>query len=230
MTDQPTAWGYVRLSQTGRDGTLDAQKQAIREYATNNNLNLVTTRNDGDNTSGFNKTRDGYQLIRQKIRDQELDAIIVRDRARLSRDFDDRLDLLIELRTNEIELHVIESGGRVDVQDVQQAGIECLLAMMDHVKKMAEIERSRQAVAERQERGCYQGSVPFGLRFAEDNCHLEQHPEEWALLEEIIREREQGRTLEEIAGVVGLSTAAVSRVCSRGLGWYEERLEEYSEG
>jgi DNA invertase Pin-like site-specific DNA recombinase len=90
---EKVAWGYVRLSQEGRDLSLEKQKADIREYAKEHDLDLQTTRNDGENTSGFDKTREGYQLLREKIRNSEIDAVIVRDRARLSRDFDDRLQL-----------------------------------------------------------------------------------------------------------------------------------------
>jgi len=229
MTEEKAAWGYVRLSQES-DRSLDQQKQEIRDYCQHNNLTLQTTRNEGANTSGFNPNRDEYQLLRDKIKHNEIDAVVVRDRARLSRDFDDRLELLVDFRASGVEWHVVEAGGRLGVGDVQQAMFECLHAGMDHIKKMIEITRSKEATEERLERGCYQGTPPMGLRFAEDNCHLEKDPEEWARLEEIVRRVRAGESYARVGDRVGVSASTVSRVVGRGLEWYEARLAEYSHG
>jgi DNA invertase Pin-like site-specific DNA recombinase len=126
-----------------------------------------------------------------------------------------------------VELHVIEDGGYVDLQDVQNAGIECLHAMMGHVKKKAEISRSRDAVEERHDDGCYHGKPPMGLQFAADKCHLEKDPEEWAELKQIIQRRENSETVVNVANAIGVSTATVSRVTDRGLDWYRDKLDEY---
>lgn len=221
-----TAWGYVRLSQEGREASLDEQKRSIREYARDAGLDLATTRNDGAGTSGFTEARDEYGLLREKVAAAEIDAVVVRDRARLSRDFDERLWLITTFRATGVEWHVVEAGGRIPVEDTQQAGIECLHAMMDHVKKQIEIERSKAATEQRIEDGCYHGTPPFGLRFAADKCHLEKDPDEWETLTELAGGELAG-TVAAVAAEVGISTATVSRARSRGIEWYEAKLEEY---
>lgn len=222
-----TAWGYVRLSQEGRDASLDEQKRVIREYAKENNLDLQTTRNDGDNTSGFDSDRKEYQLLRGKIRNAEIDAVIVRDRARLSRDFDDRLSLLTDFRAAGVEWHVVEANGRLHVEDVQQAMFECIHAGMDHIKKQIEITRSQEATQERIDDGCYHGKPPMGLQFADDNCHLEKDEREWQTVCDIIERRASGETVAAIASDLNVSTATVSRVADRGYKWYQEKVAEY---
>jgi len=226
MTEKQ-AWGYVRLSQDGRDASLDEQKKAIREYANQNGLNLVTTRNEGTHTSGFDTDRQEYQLLRDKIRTAEIDAVIVRDRARLSRDFDDRLSLITDFRASEVEWHVVETGGKLNLPSVQQAMFECIHAGMDHIKKQIEITRSKEATQERIEDGCYQGKVPMGLQYADDNCHLEKHEEEWNEIEKIIHARKSGTSIERVANGFDVSTATVSRITNRGLEWYVQKLDEY---
>lgn len=224
MTD---AWGYVRLSQDGRDDSLDEQMRQIREYCREHErLQLRTTNNDGENTSGFNPDRDGYQQIREAIREQRVDAIVSRDRARLSRDFDDRLELLLELRANDVEWHVIEAGGRLGVQDTQNAGMEAIHAMTDDMKKRIEIQRARAAMEERQERGCYQGSTPFGLKFHDDGCHL-QKSQKWSTLREIF-ELKNDHGVTAIAQRVGVPKGTVSRILDNGLDYYIATLDEYS--
>lgn len=227
MTSDTHAWGYVRLSQEGRDASLDEQKRSIRDYCRDHDaLTLDTTRNDGQGTSGFTEDRDEYALLREKIASAEVDAVVVRDRARLSRDFDERLWLISTFRATGVEWHVVEAGGRIPVEDEQQAGIECLHAMMDHVKKQAEIQRSRAATQERIDDGCYQGTPPFGLQFADDGCHLERDPEEWPELEGIVDGDLEG-TVTDVAGKADVSTATVSRARQRGMEWYAKKLAEY---
>jgi DNA invertase Pin-like site-specific DNA recombinase len=214
MSQDKSAWGYVRLSQKGRDTSLDEQKDSIRTYAREEGLNLQTTRNEGDKTSGFDSDREEYQLVREKIRTAEIDAIIVRDRARLSRDFDDRLSLITDFRESGVEWHVVEAGGLIDVQDVQTAGMECLHAMMDHVKKKIEIERSKEAVQERLDNGYYQGKPPYGLEF-DDNGQYLQASEEFQHVITILEMRDEGKSYNAIAREVPVSSSTVSNICDR---------------
>lgn len=221
MTEQEDAWGYVRLSQEG-DASIEEQKESIRQYARTHELNLQTTRNDGSKTSGFNADRDEYQLIREKIRDGGFDVLISRDRARLSRDFDDRLSLLSDLRENEVEWHVVEVGGPLGLHDVQQAGIECLHAMMDHVKKKVEIERSKKAVQKRLDNGYYQGKPPYGLEFDDDGQYLVPGDDFEHVLT-IFELREEGLSYNKIAKKVPVAATTVSNILDR-----QEMYAEYA--
>ena len=217
MTETKSAWGYVRLSQSGRETSLAEQKKSIRDYAADyEELQLETTRNDGDRTSGFNAEREQYQLLREQIRTGGLDAVIVRDRARLSRDFDDRVRLLSEFRTNGVEWHVIEAGGRLHVEDVQNAGIECLHAMMDHVKKQIEIERAREAVQERIDSGHDHGRPPIGFRF--DDAGERWVPDREGRFKDVveaIRMVEHGATYADVQEELGIAPSTMSGVMKR---------------
>jgi DNA invertase Pin-like site-specific DNA recombinase len=221
MTDQKAAWGYVRLSQTGREASLEEQKKSIREYGRDHDLDLQTTRNDGDRTSGFNTDREEYQLVREKIRNGEIDAVVVRDRARLSRDFDDRLQLISEFRASGVEWHVVEAGGRLHLEDVQCAGMECIHAMMDHTKKMIEIERARDAVAERMDSDFDHGRPRFGMQY-DDAGEYQVPGEDFDVVRRIFELRDAGATLEEVTDEVSVSKRTVTRVLERRE-WYLDR-------
>jgi len=214
MSGQKAAWGYVRLSQKGRDTSLDEQKESIRAYARESDLNLQTTRNEGDKTSGFDSDRHEYQLLRTKIRNGDIDAVIVRDRARLSRDFDDRLSLITDFRDSGVEWHVVEAGGLIDVQDVQTAMFECIHAGMDHIKKKIEIERSKAAVQERLDNGYYQGKPPYGLEFDDDGQYLVPG-EDFEHVLTMFELRDKGMSYNKIADRVPVSSSTVSNICDR---------------
>lgn len=218
------AWGYVRLSGEGREKSLEEQRRSIREYARENGLNLQTTRNDGENTSGFDADRHEYQLLRGKVVADEIDAVITRDRPRLARDFDERLELITIFREVDVEWHVVEAGGRLQLEDVQQAGFECVHAMWDHYKKMIEIQRSRAAIEERKENGCYQGRPPTGLQFADNGCNLERS-DRWEDIVTAFEMLENGASNSEVAEEVGIPNVTTLR--RRGFGYYKRLVEEY---
>jgi DNA invertase Pin-like site-specific DNA recombinase len=223
--EQLDAWGYTRLSQEGRDGSLDEQMASVRDYAADHpDLDLVTTLNEGASTSGFDNDREKYTRLVDKVRDDEIGAIVVRDRARLSRDFDERLRLLTYFRSSDVELHVVEDRGRIDVDDVQTAAMECVNAAMDHIKKKAEIHRSKQAIKERMERGDDHGRPPFGLRY--DDAGRRWVPDresgEFATALEVVRLREDDVSWRDIADETGVNTGTARRVYERKERYLEE--------
>lgn len=221
------AYGYTRLSGSGRDDSIDDQKAAISEYVrSRDDLSLVTTWGDGKNTSGFDAEREWYQRLKTKILNGEIDAIVTRDRQRLARDFDERLALITAFRETGVEWHVVEEGGRLYLEDTQNAGMECLHAMMDHIKKKAEIQRSKDVVEQRIEDGCYQGKPPAGLQFADDGCHLEK-TDRWDDVVTAYAMIEDGTANSTICAETGFGQSKVSRMRKRGIDWYEQRLEQY---
>lgn len=223
MTDSLSAWGYVRLSQRGRDGSIEEQKAAVRQYARNTEgIELVTTLNEGEQTSGFNADREKYTRMLDNIESGSIEAVVVRDRARLSRDFDERLRLLTLFRAAEIELHVIEAGGRVNVQDVQTAAMECVHAAMDHIKKMAEIRRSRAALEEKKERGHDLGRPPFGFRYDDageywvpDHDSEGDEKSDFQKALDVIQNREEGLSWRDVAAETGVHKDTARNIWDR---------------
>jgi len=220
MTD---CWGYVRISQEGRDTSIEKQKQSLRDYCAKRDLDLITTLNDGKNTSGFNTDRERYQILTDRIESGEAEAVVVRDRARLSRDFDERLRLITLFRSTDAELHVVEAGGEIELQDVQTAAMEAVHAAMDHAKKMAEIERARDAINERMEKDYDHGRPKFGMEY-DDDGHYQVPAENFDTVREILRRREDGQSLPAIAEAVDVARSTVASVCDRRE-WYAERGE-----
>lgn len=219
------ARGYVRLSQTGRDESISGQIQAIREYAAERDIPLTEADiyNDGEETSGFDADRDAFVELREELIAGEIDIIITRDRARLSRDFDTRIRLLTEFRDTGTEWHVVEERGPVGLGDEQTAGVEAINAAMDHYKKMQEIERSRQAIQEKQERGDDLGRPRFGMEYSEDSRR--QVPgDEFDTVMEILSMRNDGASYEAIKSETGVSLGTISRVLDRRE-WYAERAK-----
>lgn len=221
----PNAIGYTRLSQDS-DTSIDRQKDNIRAYADEHGFDLERIYDDGERSSGFEtESREEYQRVRERVANGEIDAVIVNDKRRLARDIDEVMRLIPDLRTNEVELHTHQDG-RLDLSDPMKAAIEIMQAAAAYEEKLEEIRKAIAAFEERKANGCYQGSPPFGLRFADDNCHLERDPDEWDDLQWAF---EQFGDLEqqEIAARIGLDESTVSLMRQRGFEYYEQKLAEY---
>lgn len=221
-TDPLSAWGYVRLSQRGREGSLDEQKKAIREYARRNErIELVTTLNEGDLTSGFNAERPKYQQLLNHIQDTTAEAVVVRDRARLSRDFDERLRLVTLFRNTGTELHVVEDGGEIDLEDPLKAGTEAIHAATDHIKKKIEIDRTKEAVKKRMEEGYDHGPPRVGMEYRDDGKY-QQPGEDYDLVKRVWELHDQGESYYRIEKETGVAKSTAQRIVENK-DWYLKR-------
>lgn len=218
------AVGYTRLSQDGL--SIPEQKQTIKDYCDRAGFHLKHIYDDGEHASGYETNeRPDYRELRQRVQDGDVDAVVVRDTDRVGRDFDERMYFVLDCRRAGIELHSVEEG-KHDLSDPYSVVIETAQAAGADVQKRHEIERSKKVTKERIESGCYHGTPPFGLQFADDKCHLIRDSSEWERLEKIVTEEFEG-TVKEVAEKADVSVATVSRARQRGIGWYEEKLKEY---
>jgi len=219
------AIAYTRLSQSS-DTSIPRQKEHIREYTDTHGFDLTALYDDGERSSGFDSSREKFQKVRRAVSDGEIDAVVVNDKRRLARDFDETMRLILDCRENDVAIHTYQDG-QLDISDPMNAAIEVVQAASDYEAKKKEIAKAKEAVEERQENGCYHGTPPFGLTFAADKCHLEKANPQWEKLEEIIDRRNQGENITDIADEFGLAASTVSRITNRGLEWYETRLAAY---
>jgi len=134
-----------------------------------------------------------------------------------SRFFDERLRLLTLFRAADVELHVVEAGGHINVQDVQTAAMECVHAAMDHIKKMAEIRRSREAPTEKKQKGHDLGRPPFGLTFNENSEYWvpDRESDEFNDALNVIELRENGVSWRNIEDETDVNTSTARRVWER---------------
>lgn len=223
MTD---AIGYTRLSQDGM--SIPKQKEKIRAYCERHNLTLECIYDDGEQASGFEtEERPEYLNLRERVRNESIGAVVVRDTGRIGRDFDERMYFVLDCRKAGVELHSHETGQH-DLSNPWAVLQETAQAAGDDVQKRKEIERSKEATEQRIENGCFHGKPPLGLRYADDNCHLVKDKDEWETVREIMNARSEGENVVSVADRVGVSTATVSRVASRGVEWYEKKLAQYA--
>jgi DNA invertase Pin-like site-specific DNA recombinase len=209
-----SAIGYTRLSQES-DTSIDRQKRHIREYADENGLTLETIYDDGERSSGFDESREEYQQVRDRVQSGEIAAVVVNDKRRLARDFDETMRLVLDLREHDVEGHTFQEG-QLDLSDPVQAAVEVLQAASEHEAKKKEIERAREAVQERIDSGHDHGRPPTGFRF--DKAGERWVPDREGRFEDVveaIQMVENGATYADVDEELGISPSTMSGVMDR---------------
>ena len=209
-----SAIGYTRLSQES-DTSIGRQKRHIREYADENGLTLETIYDDGERSSGFDESREEYQQVRDRVQSGEIAAVVVNDKRRLARDFDETMRLVLDLREHDVEAHTFQEG-QLDLSDPVQAAVEVLQAASEHEAKKKEIERAREAVQERIDSGHDHGRPPTGFRF--DEAGERWVPDREGRFEDVveaIQMVEDGATYADVHEELGISPSTMSGVMDR---------------
>ncbi|WP_128478072.1 recombinase family protein [Halorussus pelagicus] len=216
MTNEERAVGYARLSQDGK--SLPEQRESIREYADERGFDLEQIFDDGQHASGYSADREEYQAMLDRLEDGDVDHVVVRDRSRLSRDSKERLRLLLDLDSMGVDVHVVEVGERVDLDDPYALTRESAQADADDAEKRKEAERGRAEAEYRAQNGLPNGRPPFGLQYGpEKERFVPDHDDdafETAL--EVIDLRADGVSFRAIAeDIDGVSKDTARRIVDR---------------
>lgn len=209
-----SAIGYTRLSQES-DTSIERQKRHIREYASEHGLNLETIYDDGERSSGFDESRVEYQMVRDRVQSGEIGTVIVNDKRRLARDFDETMRLVLDLREYDVAAHTHQEG-ELDLSDPVQAAVEVLQAASEHEAKKKEIERAREAVQERLDSGHDHGRPPIGFRFDDAGERwVPDYEGRFRDVVESIRLVESGATYSDVQEQTGIAPSTLSGVMER---------------
>lgn len=221
------AYGYTRLSQKS-DTSIEKQKQYIEQYCEEHSLELVDIFDDGEKSSGYEDQREEYQEMLKQIREDDVGAIVVRDRTRFGRDKLERMQRFIELYRQGVDIHIQKEDAKVDFEGDFDLVKESFHAEKDDVAKREEIEKAKEAIQERQEQGYYQGRPPFGLQFGENKRHLVPD-DDFDIALRVIDLREDGSTYREIKEVTGVGYSTAYRIVDRR-DLYEDTAQKQEAG
>lgn len=216
---EATVVGYTRLSQES-DRSIESQKEDIRAFCEEQDWELVKIFDEGEYESGYDTEREEYQRMLEYVHESDVDKIVVRDRARLSRDRFDRLTTMLELYREKVE--VVSIQGDIDLESDFGLVLEAIDATTDDVKKRQEIEKAKKEIQKRKEQGYYHGRPLYGTEYDSEKQYLVPD-ENWDTVQQILELREQGHSYSEIVEAVDkdINRTKVYRVVQR-----REKYEE----
>ena len=212
---------------TDDDRSIDAQKQAIRDYVdTTDTFTLKTIIDDGELSSGYDSDRYGYQQLLDLVDAGQLDAIVVNDTTRIGRDFDDRMSFVADLRANNIKLISVIKGP-IDISTPTAAAMELIYAAQDDESKRLEIKKSKQATQQRIAQGLDHGRPLYGMAY-DDRKEYQTPSDNFDNVVKVITLRDRGHTYREIADTVGLSRSTAQRIVDRRAYYaqFSDRIDE----
>jgi len=218
------AIGYSRLSQES-DTSIDRQKRHIREYCETNGIELVEIADDGQHSSGFDTERAEYQTVKRRLESGDVDAVVVNDKTRIGRDFDERMLFVIMLRRSGAQLHSARAG-HIDLSNPTDAAVESIHAAADDEKKREEIEKAKEAVAERLANGHDHGPPRIGMRYRDDGRYQEPDGDFETVVRvfELLDDGEM--SYREIVADVGLKSPSSITKMKQNREWYYERARK----
>lgn len=223
MSDGPrTAIGYTRLSQTSQI-SIDNQKEYIEYYFDVPEVDLLTIYDDGEMMSGWDyEGRTEYHSLVDRVNGQTTHIIGAVDKKRFARDFDDTMQLVINCRKNNVEMHVTGPGdkqypaGKVDLDDPIKAAVELLLSAAAEKDKRDEIERAVKTIQQKTDAGHPHGAPPTGLAYSKDKMSLEPSEENgWNDVVEVLSLRKQGHSYRQIEAKTGVPKSTVADIVDR---------------
>jgi len=207
---------YRRLSQDGK--SLPEQLEEIEAYAEARGIEIGDRDHysDGTHASGYTAEREAYQELLERIREGDVDHVVVRDRSRLARDAKDRLRLFLELDSLGVDVHIAETEETVDLEDPYALTRESAQADADDREKRKEAERGRAEAERREELGLPNGPAPTGLQYGPAKEELVPGEEYDVVLDVFARRLDEPTpSWREIAADVEVSHMTASRIWSR---------------
>ena len=173
IKDEPIAgYEYNRYSchQQDSGNSIHAQQNAIREFAKENNIQIVGTYIDKAKT-GTNTNRDGYQKMLSDLeKNPDVKCIIVHVLDRLHRNVREQLNMIYELKGRGIR--ILTTTG-IDTMDE-----ECMSEILDEACQAEKYSRrlskeTRKGLKINAEQAVHNGGyVPYGFKLGADK-HLE---------------------------------------------------------
>lgn len=194
--------GYSRVStekQADAGVSLEAQSAKIRAMAVVHGAELLDIIVDGGE-SAKSLNRPGMARLLALVNGREVDAVIVAKLDRLTRSVKDLCELLERFERRGVAL--ISVAESLDTGSAAGRLVLNIMTAVSQWEREAIGERTRDAMSHKRSQGQRVGNIAYGCRLAGDGVHVEDDPDEQAVLTEIRRLRGEGGTLRGIAAAL----------------------------
>lgn len=170
------------------------------------------SRHTRDDDEPHVESNDDYMAALRAVEAGRYDVVAAYEERRLARDeFINRWDYAAETGGADLLFSIATPD------DELTAGVT---RVVERATKKKEIREAKEAIRRRQNNGYYQGDVPFGVQFDDQQRYLVRDPDEFEVVEDILEARDRGMSYEAIADDVPVAKSTVYRVVQRR-DWYE---------
>ena len=156
------ALGYIRVSTSLQvEGvSLSNQRERIEAYCQYKSFDLVAVIEDAGVSGGINKAREGFIALLDRIKQEDVDSIILYSLERLSRDMLTLLALERYLNEHGVELHTVD--GQVDTSTPDGFMNFAMKSFLGEMERRQIKYRTKKAMGHKKAHGEVVGSVPYG--------------------------------------------------------------------
>jgi len=209
------AIGYVRVStdtQAETGASLKAQAEKIRAMAVVQSAELGDVIVDGGE-SAKSMNRPGLRRLLALVEARKVETVIVAKLDRLTRSVKDLCELLELFERKGVAL--VSVAESLDTGSAAGRLVITIMGAVSQWEREAIGERTRDVLQHKRSCGERVGNIHYGFRLCADQKHVEQDPDEQAVLATVRALRARHRSLREIAAALndsGLRTR-------RGTAW-----------
>lgn len=170
---------YIRCStekQALEGVSLQNQRQRIEEYSQFKKIDLVEIIEDAGVSGGTNGKRDGFMSLLDRIKNGDIDCVILYSLERVSRDLLTGLAFERYLNEYDVQLHTAD-GTMVDCSTTEGYSAYVLKMLFGEIERRAIQSRTRKALEYKRLNGKVSGTVPYGYTRNGDDV-AEYEPEQ----------------------------------------------------
>ena len=227
-------YSYSRISdlETSLDidqlnGILEPELLSVKTYCLNQNwvINEAVEDTNCNWSLKFSQRENGKNLMRRL---QQGDILLSSKLERVVSSSQEAVELIINLRNKQIQLHIVELGG--DITSIEfSANFEKIARLFSSLEKRKAAERIKGVKQRQRKKGRYLGgSRPFGYMIHE-NGRLIENPMEQKVLYKIIELKKQGKSLRVISQeistpIMPISFKTVQRLLQRHANQVQESI------
>ena len=227
-------YSYSRISdlETSLDidqlnGILEPELLSVKTYCLNQNwvINEAVKDTNCNWSLKFSQRENGKNLMRRL---KQGDILLSSKLERIVSSSQEAVELIINLRNKQIQLHIVELGGDITSKEFS-ANFEKIARLFSSLEKRKAAERIKGVKQRQRKKGRYLGgSRPFGYMIHE-NGRLIENPMEQKVLYKIIELKKQGKSLRVISQEVStpimpISFKTVQRLLQRHANQVQESI------
>jgi len=213
MSKTKAAVGYGRVSTTSesQETSIPAQRDRIKSYCNSKSWSFEKFFKD-KGVSGKDIERNGFNSLKNYLQQNEIDALIVTNLDRFSRNPRDVISEIDWL--NDIGVDFVSIDQSIDTSTTTGEMVMVLISYLNRMEGEKTVDKIKKSLERKKERGEPLGRPPFGLRYSQDKTELVPG-KNFKDAVRAIRLRRSDSSLAEIEEETGIPSSTVSRLSKR---------------